>query len=97
MCLKPLQTNNLINKLVKSVSNFSFSLSVFVFTGKHNCKLYWKVLHCMLQEQLLHINTTLKEPVELKKTVAQLTFFVNRQLRTRGPIAEQFDFKNNRS
>lgn len=65
MCLKPFPTNNLINNLVKSVSTFSFSWGVFVFTGKNDCMLAMNIVKgaaqaCMLQEQLLHINTTLK-------------------------------------
>lgn len=96
LCLKPFPTNNLINKLVKSVST-SFSWVVFVLTGKNNCMLAMDIVKgtaqaCMLQEQLLHINTTLKQPVEYKKTVAQLTLFVNRQLCTRGPMSKHFGF-----
>lgn len=65
MCLKAFPTNNLINNLVKSVSTFSFSWGVFVFTGKNDCMLAMNIVKgaaqaCMLQEQLLHINTTLK-------------------------------------
>lgn len=65
MCLKPFPTNSLINNLVKSVSTFSCSWAVFVFTGKNNCMLVMNILKgtaqaCILQEQLLHINKTLK-------------------------------------
>lgn len=65
MCLKPFPTNSLINNLVKSVSAFSFSWVVFVFTGKNNCMLVMNIAKgtaqaCIVQEQLLHINTTLK-------------------------------------
>lgn len=61
MCLKHFPTNN----LVKSVRIFSFSWTVFVFTGKSNWMLDTNIVKgtaqaCMLQKQLLHINKALK-------------------------------------
>lgn len=65
MCLKHFPTNNLTNNLMKSVSIFSLSWAVFVFTGKNNWMLATNIVKgtaqaCMPQEQLLHINTALK-------------------------------------